>query len=672
MRMYPVSSINKKRMVLAFTILSILLVVLTFRVGWVQIVKGGKYADMAKQEQKKDMPIEAKRGSIYDCHGQVLALSAVTNTIWARPTAINSGRSDKKAKYNYDNAKKALTEVLGLTEDKAKEILESDKNIVKVAKYVDKDKADKIRKMRLNGIEIEQEVKRYYPMGAFASNVLGSVTDDNAGQSGLEAKYNEYLAGVPGRWIKDTDRDGESIVYGKEEYYEAKNGYDMIVTIDKVVQHFAERAIKNVRATTGADRVMAIVMNPKNGDILAMAVTPDFDPNNPRVPTEPAQQEALKNMSVEEGYKYLMKMWRNPLINDVYEPGSTFKLLTTAAALEEGVTSLNDGFYCNGVYNVSGTVLKCWSWQKPHGRENLSQALGNSCNPVFIQLAQRIGYNKYFEYMDRFGMTSRTGIDFPGEGKAILQSKKTAGPVGLATMSYGQGIAVTPIQMVTAVSAIANGGELVEPHLVKKLIDKKTGKIIKQFDKKVIRQVISAQTSQDMRSAMEYVVSDGGGKIIQIPGYRIGGKTGTAQKAHQGTYSNETNSSVIAVAPIEDPKVTVLVIVDNPKGVKFGSSTAGPGVKQILSDCFTYMNIKPNQGAGQSKATYSPAQISKMTVPNLTGMNFMSAAQVAVNMGLGYEAVPKLSQVEDFVVVDQYPKPGAKIRAGDKIFLYRK
>lgn len=671
MRMYPTSTINKKRMWIAFIILASLLIILTFRVGWVQIVRGNHYAELAKEEQKKDIPLEAKRGSVYDCNGQDLALSAVTNTIWARPHAIYSGRSDKKAKDNYDNTKKALKEVLGLSDEYVKTILKSEKPIVKVAKYVDKEKADELRKRGIKGIEIEEEVKRYYPMGAFASNVLGSVTDDNVGQSGIEARYNNYLSGVPGRWIKDTDRDGESIVYGKEEFYEPKDGYDAYLTIDKVIQHFTERAIENVRTNTGADRVMGIVMNPQNGEILAMAVTPDFDPNNPRVPIDAVQQEIFNSLGSKEKYEYLMKMWRNPLINDVYEPGSTFKLLTTSAALEEGVTNLGEYFHCTGFYDVYGTVLKCWSWKKPHGSETLSKALGNSCNPVFIQLAQRIGYNKYYEYMDRFGMTSKTGIDFPGEGRAILQPKKTAGPVGLATMSYGQGIAVTPIQMITAVSAIGNGGELLEPHLVKKLVDKKSGKTIKEFNKKSIRKVISEQTSQDMRAAMEAVVTDGGGKVIQIPGYRIGGKTGTAQKASKGTYGDETDSSVIALAPIDDPKIAVLVIVDNPKGIKFGSTTAGPGVREILANCFAYMNIKPDQAVPAAPTT--PLQnAANVAVPNVTGWNFMNAAQGLVNIGLNYEVVPALTEVKDFVVMDQYPKPGVKVRVGEKVFLYRK
>ncbi len=669
MKMYPTSNMNKKRMVTVFVLLSGLLLVLTFRVGWIQVVKGNHYTELAKHEQKKDIEIEAKRGSIYDCHGQELAISAVTNTIWARPAAIKSGRSDKKAKENYERTRKALVEVLKIPEEKVDKILESEKPIVKVAKYIDKTTADQLRQRGLKGIEIEQEVKRYYPMGALAANVLGSVTDDNVGQSGLEAKYNSYLAGVPGRWIKDTDRDGQSIVYGKEEYHAARNGYDMVSTIDKVIQHITEKAIENVRTTTAADRVMGIVMNPKNGDILAMAVTPDFDPNNPRTPIEADQRELFNQLNSKEKYEYLMKMWRNPMINDVYEPGSTFKLITTSAALEEGVTNLNDHFYCSGTTDVYGTILKCWSWQKPHGAQTLTQALGNSCNPVFIQLAQRIGYNKYYDYLDRFGITSRTGIDFPGEGKSILQPKKTAGPVGLATMSYGQGIAVTPIQMVTAVSAIGNGGELLEPHLIKRLIDKKTGKIVKEFDKKLVRKVISEQTSKDMRVAMEHVVLDGGGKILQIPGYRIGGKTGTAQKAKKGKYENATDSSVIAMAPIDDPQLTVLVIVDHPKGIKFGSTTAGPGVKQILSDCFTYLNIKPS---GQTVQQVQVNNNAKVTMPNITGMNFMSAAQVVVNLGLTYGVEPKLSEVRDFTVVDQYPKPGVKIGVGQKVFIYRK
>lgn len=664
--MSPTTNKNKKRLVFVFIITCFLCTGLAFRVGWIQVVASERYAKLAVEQQTRDVPIPAKRGIIYDRNGKELAISAVTNSIWARPGVVKGSSKEAEAQANLEKTASALAEILQMDKEKILQTISQNRSLVKVAKYVDKEKADQIREKGLKGIEIAEDVKRYYPMGAFAAHLLGSTTDDNRGLAGIELKYEKYLSGVPGRWIKNTDRDGDSLSYGVEKYFQAENGLNLVLTIDEVIQHYVEKALDTVQANTSSDRVMCIVMDPKTGDILAMASTPDYDPNNPRVPLTTAGAAYLETLPDKDKPDFWSKMWRNPLVSDTYEPGSTFKLLTTAIALEEGVTSLDDRFVCTGSIVVAGQKLKCWRSYNPHGAENLVQAVGNSCNPVFVQLAQRVGYDKYFDYLELFGLRDRTGIDYPGEGYAILQPKETAGPVGLATMSYGQGIAVTPIQLITAVSALGNEGKLMQPRIVKELRDD-DGNVIQKFDTKVIRQVVSKETADEMNLIMEAVVDEGGGGTAKVPGYRIGGKTGTANKAKGGGYSNETFSSFIGMAPMDDPRIAILMIVDNPQGVKFGSQTAAPGVKLVLEETLRYLNIQPTYSEEEKKAMESGLAV----VPDVTHQNLSDAIGILGGASLSYTVSPANEGGEDFVIVDQYPKPGEKLQKGGTVCLYK-
>jgi Cell division protein FtsI/penicillin-binding protein 2 len=621
---------------------------------------------MAVEQQTRDVPIPAKRGVITDRNGKELAISAVTNSIWARPGSVKDAKTKADSEEQVVHTAEVLAKILDMDKNEVKGIITQNRSLVKIAKYVSKENADKIRQENLKGIEIAEDVKRYYPMGAFMSHLLGSTTDDNRGLAGIELKYDKYLSGVPGRWIKNTDRDGDSLSYGVEKYFQAENGLNLVLTVDEVIQHYVEKALDTVQVNTQADRVMSIVMDPKTGDILAMAVTPDYDPNNPRVPLVSGGAAYVDSLSDKEKVDYWNSMWRNPLVSDTYEPGSTFKLLTTSIALEEGVTSLTDKFVCTGTIVVAGQTLKCWRSYNPHGAETLVQAVGNSCNPVFVQLAQRVGAVKYFDYLERFGLRDRTGIDYPGEGYAILQDEKTAGPVGLATMSYGQGIAVTPIQLITAVSALGNDGKLMQPRIVKELKDD-DGNVVKKFDTKVVRQIVSKETAEEMCLIMESVVDVGGGQTAKISGYRIGGKTGTANKAEGGGYSSETYSSFIGMAPMNDPSIAILLIVDNPKGVKFGSQTAAPGVRMILEETLRYLNVKPSY----SQQEIESMQSKMVTVPDVTNKNLSDAVGILSGVSLNYTVSPSNTGGEDFVIVDQYPKAGEKMDKGGTVCLYR-
>ena len=408
---------------------------------------------------------------------------------------------------------------------------------------------------------------------------------------------------------------------------------------------------------------MAIVMDPQTGDILAMAQTPEFDLNDPRTPLDEEEQQKLESMSDSEKSAYWNQMWRNSLICDTYEPGSTFKLLTTAIALEEDVTDIDDTFTCTGAIEVAGETIHCWRSENPHGTQSLIQAVGNSCNPVFVQLATKIGKEKFYDYLGTFGITGTTGIDFPGEATAILQAEDNVGPVELATIGFGQGVAVTPIQLITAVSSFGNEGKMMKPRLVKELVDS-DGNTVQTFDTEVVRQTVSKETADEICSIMEYCVEEGGVGNAKVEGYKVGGKTGTAQKPEAGGYSDETYSSCIAMAPMDDPQVAVLLIVDNPKGVKYGSTTAAPGVQQILSDTLRYLNVSPD------KESQEEAQEAEVEVPDVVGESVSDAIGILGGASLSYDADEDAAASEDFIVTRQYPAAGTKVKKNSKVYLY--
>ncbi len=660
------SDMNRKRLIIAFGIVCVLMVVLCFRFGYWQIIKADAMTEKAAEQQTRDTPVEAKRGTIYDRNGAELAVSGSSYSVWARPANVKSGSSEEKKQASVDTCVSTLSSILDMDADEVRELVTKEQSLVKVSKGIDKEVADKIREAELPGIELSEDTRRYYPLGSFASHLIGSVTDDNTGLSGIELQYNEYLTGVSGRWIKNTDVAGNGLSYGVEKYYEPEDGYSLVLTLDQVIQNYTENAIAKVQKKTSADRVMCIVMDPENGDVLAMAVTPDYDPNDPRTPTKKSEQKKLAKMTDEEKLEYWNKMWRNPLVSDTYEPGSTFKLLTTAIALEEGLTNMNESFVCTGSYKVADTTLHCWRKDNPHGTQNLKQAVGNSCNPVFMQLGLRIGIEKYYEYMKLFGITGKTGIDYPGEGTAILQSEDSAGPVGLATMSYGQGIAVTPIQLITAISAIGNDGVMMKPRIVKELKDK-DGNIVEEYEPEKVRQILSEETADEMCEIMEYVVSDGGAGTAKVEGYRVGGKTGTAEKPDtvKGGYLSDTYSSFIGMAPMNDPKVAVLVIVDSPKGIKYGSQTAAPGAKEIISDVVRYLGIEPQYSDDEKKEM----EANLTEVPDITGESLSDAIGILGGSSLKYK-VQSGDKDKDFKVKDQYPKAGTEIEKNSTVYIY--
>lgn len=664
--MAKVTGKNKKRIIITFGLISVLMILLVFRLAWIQVVKAEEYSQMAVDQQTSDIPLEAKRGSIYDRNGKELATSATCYTVWARPAQLKENFDDK----GLQDLSRKLAVILDMDTAEIKDKMTKKQSLVKIAKYLDKDTADKVKKLEAAGLELAENSKRYYPLGNYASQLLGSVNDDNQGRTGVELQYDEYLSGIAGRWIKNTDIHGNQLSYGDEKYYRAEDGLNVQLTIDEVMQHYAENAIAKGMKETKASKIVCLVMDPKTGDVLAMASNPGFDPNDATEPDGKNEQKQFDALSAEKQTEYLNRMWRNPIVSDTYEPGSTFKLITVSSALEEGVTDLQKQYTCNVAYKVPGTgvTLHCWS-PVPHGAQTLKEAVGNSCNPVQIQLALAMGKESYYNYLEMYGITSEslTNIDLPGEANAQVQPEELIGPVELSTMSYGQGVAITPIQLVTAVCAIGNDGTIMQPRVVKALTDK-DGDTVKTFETKEVRKVISTKTAEDMKEIMEYVVAEGGGGNAKLAGYRIGGKTGTADKpSATGGYSGDTWSSFIGMAPMDDPRFVVLVVVDSPQGVQFGSSTAAPIAKDFMENTLPYLGLNPKYTKDEEKEL----KAEYVYVPDVTGKSYSDAIGVLGGYGLEYQATPKTDDDSDFAVVDQYPKAGKKIRKGGKVYLYR-
>ncbi len=650
---------NKKRLIVLLFLASTVLFFLILRIGWIQIVSGENYRQLAQRQQTRDIPIPAKRGAVLDRNGKELAISASTSTVWARPAEVaKSGKLDEIAK--------ELAKILEADQTEIMKKLSKKTGLIRIEKWIDKEKADAIRKAQMEGIWIADDNKRYYPFGNFASHTIGHTTDDNQGLGGIELKYNKFLSGLPGRWIKSTDVSGRQLSYGTEKYYDAENGLNVVLTIDEAIQHFAEKAMEEALAKTQAKRVFAIVMQPKTGDVLAMGIKPDYNPNDARTPLDENKLREYKNMDSEEKQLLWNEMWRNPLISDTYEPGSTFKLITTAAGLEEGVVEPDSPFYDKGYIMVAGQRIKCWRHYNPHGAETFTEAVQHSCNPVFVEVGQRLGVERYYKYIDLFGFTDKTGIDLPGEGSAIIQSQQNVGPVELATISFGQGISVTPMQLITAISSIGNDGKLMQPRVVKELTDD-SGNVIHRYEPKMVRQVLSEKTANEVKVIMESVVSEGSGKAASIPGYKIGGKTGTADKVINGRYaSGKVYSSFVALAPIEDPQLAVLVVIDEPQGVHFGSLTAGPVVHSILNDSLRYLDIEPKYDEEEAKL-YAKENI---VVPEVRNMSLVEASSLLSESNLLYETEPYNVENVDRYIVDQFPKPGAKVEEKSVIILY--
>jgi len=654
---------QKKRIAIGFVLMSLLLVGLTFRVGWHQIVKAEELTDRALDQQTQDVPIAAKRGTIYDRNGKELASSITCYSVWVRPAQLKENLSEKEI----EELSVQLSELTGEEQDVVLTRMTREQALVKVAKYLEKDQAEAVRELDISALQISEDTRRYYSLGNFASQVLGSVTDDNTGRTGIELEYDQYLSGVSGRWVRNIDVEGNELVNGSEEYHEAQDGLNVVLTLDEAIQYYAEKAVAEGMEETDAERIMCLVMNPNTGEILASVVAPGFDPNNATEPDDDKQLEEFSKLTGKEQNEYLFRLWRNPIVSDTYEPGSTFKLLTVSSALEEKIISTGDTFTCNKYVNVAGINLHCWS-ARDHGLQTVKEAVGNSCNPAHAKIASKMGAAAFYKYLNLYGITDKTGVDYPGETGSIMYALENVGPVELATMGYGHSISVTPIQLLTAINAIGNGGDLLQPRYVKALTDR-DGNVVKEYETTLVRKVLSSKTAREMREIMEYVVAEGGGGNAKIAGYRIGGKTGTANRVDEGTgaYGDYYYSSFVGMAPMDDPQVSILVVADSPKGAFYGSQVAAPIARDVLEDTLRYLNVEPvytDEELAAIEGNYT-------VVPDVTGVEFSEAVGMIGGKDLKYSRPDNAKGNDSFIVAGQYPKAGEKVKRGSVVYIYK-
>lgn len=554
---------NKKKMRNALFITIIVFTLLITRIGYLQFSQGEWLTMMASEQQSLSRTITAKRGTIYDSTGKyILAVSASVETVTINPTQIANSDKEKVAE--------ALSRIFELDYETILKRVKRNSSIETIARRVEKEKTDELRVwMQQNdiasGINIDEDTKRYYPYRDLASQVIGFCGSDNQGLDGVEAKYDEILKGTNGKIESQTDAKGSTIGTEGESYIPAKDGDSILLSIDMTIQSIVEKyleeaCIDNICTDGGS----IIIMNPKTGDILAMATYPGYDLNDPYTINNEELKNTWDTLEQKEKTEKLQAMWRNKAISDTYEPGSVFKLVTASAALEEGIadTDTEGQFNCSGSIQIAGARIKCWRYYRPHGSQTLRQALMNSCNPVFIGLGQKIGVEKYYDYLEKFGFFSKTGINLPGEAKGIFVKEEKCGPVELATISFGQRFEITPLQMITAVSAISNGGKYVVPRIVRATINSETNEIT-DIPVEYGEQIISKENAEKVLSMMESVVSEGTGKNAKVAGYRIGGKTGTSE---DGVNTNRYVSSFCAVAPTDNPELVMLITLYNPTG----------------------------------------------------------------------------------------------------------
>lgn len=571
---YRSKTFNRRKIWLMFLAVFFVLMFLGGRLVYLMVFCSEYYGQKAEDLHERERDIKAARGRIIDAAGKILATNKSVCTI-----SVIHSQIDEPEKVIA-----ALQKELGLTEEEVRKRVEKVSSIERVKTNVDKETGDRIRAYGLSGIKVDEDYKRYYPLDTMASTVLGFTGADNQGILGLEVKYDSYLQGTSGKILTLTDARGIEIENAGETRLEPVNGYDLYISMDSNIQQYCEQAAEKAYIKKQADEVSVIVMNPQNGEIMAMVNYPEFNLNEPFTLIEEMGADGTE--SADKKQELLNRMWRNPCISDTYEPGSTFKIITAAAALEEGVVSLTDQFYCPGYKLVEDRRIRC-AKTSGHGAETFETGIMNSCNPVFIELGERLGVENYYKYFKQFGLTQKTGIDLPGEAATIMHKQENVGPVELATISFGQSFQITPIQLVTTVSSIINGGTRITPHFGVE-VRETDGTLVETFSYDKREEICSGETSETMQYLLEKVVSEGGGKNAKIEGYAIGGKTATSQTLPRSEH--RYISSFLGFAPADDPKVLVIAIINNPKGTYYGGLIAAPVVKEIMENILPYLD----------------------------------------------------------------------------------
>lgn len=649
---------TKRRLVFILFAISLIVSILMIRLGYIQLVWGDFLREQVMEQWAKNIPIKPKRGIIYDRNGNPLSINISAFTVDCVPADI----------VNPKKTASILAKILDMDENEVYGKITKRQSIVKIKQWIEDEEVTKLREASLEGIIVVPSNKRYYPYGNFASYILGFTDIDNRGLYGLEKTYDKYLTGTPGRLIQNTDSLGRQLPGDVERIVEPEEGLSAILTIDETIQHIAEKAALEAQVKNKAARVAVLVMEPKTGDVLAMATKPDYDPNEPREPMEESLNEIWDNLPEQQLVKEWNAMWRPYTISDIYEPGSTFKVITAAAGLEEKVVTPESQFHCDGFVRQvkSPKPIKCWRYYRPHGSQTFVEGVQNSCNEVFVEIGLRLGQEKMYEYVKAFGFGYKTGIELSGEETGIVTRPEYMREVNLATMSFGQGVAVTPIQLVTAASAIANGGDLMEPRLVKSLLDS-DGNVIHEFQPVVKGNPISKETSDTMLEILNSVVSEGTGGKAYHPGYRIGGKTGTAQKVIDGRYaSGKYIASFLAIAPTDDPEIVVLVIIDEPSnGIYYGGQIAAPVAGEVAKEILDYLEIELKY----TQEELEQKNKNKVKVPDVRDKTLKEAAQILSRLGFKYNT-ETLDVEADAKVIDQFPMPNTIVNKGSNIELY--
>lgn len=566
---------HKKKILVVFLAAFILILYLIGRLVYLMVFDAEYYQQKAEDLHERERDIKAARGEIIDRNGTVLATNRTVCTISVIHSQIE----------NPEKVIEKLSEFLEMDADQVRKKVEKISSIERIQSNVDKRTGDKIRNLGLAGVKVDEDFKRYYPYNELASKVLGFTGGDNQGIVGLEVKYEKYLKGINGKILTTTDARGIELDGVAEDRLEPEAGNTLRISLDYTMQKYALQMAEKVRTEKQADKVGIILMNPQNGEIYAMVNVPEFDLNQPFMLNN---EETGENLTDEQRQDALNQMWRNGCINDTYEPGSTFKIITASAGLEEGAVHLTDQFSCPGYKVVEDRRIRCHK-VGGHGAENFVQGIQNSCNPAFIEVGLRIGVDRFFDYFRQFGLMDLTGVDIPGEAGTIMHKKENVGQVELATISFGQSFQITPIQLATTVSALVNGGRRVTPHFGMEVLSAE-GKKVKTFRYNAKKHIVSEKTSQTMRELLESVVAEGSGKNAYVEGYRIGGKTATSQTLPRS--ANKYISSFVGFAPADDPQILGMCVIYNPQGVYYGGTIAAPVIGKIFENILPYLGIE--------------------------------------------------------------------------------
>lgn len=652
-------AVMRKRMVLALGFIVAIFGLLIVRLSYVMIVKRDDYSSRAEEQWTSEVRIDARRGRILDRNGNELAVSA---NVYRVDFDLNSIRQYlKKTDKSTDDIAPLISEATGIDTKKVKDKLEtklangSDAGSATLVRRVEKDVADKVNDLNIQGVIVSPDTKRYYPKGQFLAHVLGSTNSDGQGLTGVELQYNEYLSGVPGLRITELDRNSEALDYTISKFTPPISGKDATLTIDENLQEIAEKVAEKGLIDNKAKRVSILIMNPQNGEILAMVNEPDFDPNNPF--------SGFEDFVGESDSEKLQKMWRNSLVNDTFEPGSIFKVITMSTAIEEGLVNESDEFTCGGSLQVGPHTIKCWK-HGGHGTQILPEILQNSCNVGFMKLGEKIGSEKLVEYIKKFGFGQVSGVDLPGEARGIVKSADNMNDADLATISFGQTNTVNAVQYMTAFNAIVNGGTLIQPHVMKSIshTDSEGNTIIdEEFEPKTVENVISESTAATLRDYLERTVNQGGSNKAYIAGYHIGAKTGTAQKVNALTGGYESGkyiSSMAGFASVDNPQITIFATIDEPSnGAYYAGVVTAPLGKELFQDIFNYMNQEFSQDEN--------VILKDVVLPEVRGVSVSDAKKILKELNINCTV-----EGDGDTITNMQPYPGYDVKEGSTINLY--